>query len=345
MFLKNFTQFLVRQNLQHMIVHVTNHCNFRCEHCFIDFSPKRDLKLEDYQVLGRTVGKLFWLDIAGGEPFLRKDLADLIACFETEILQIPTNASQQRQIVEGVREIRQRIRSEITISLSLDGLKERHERIRKAPGNWDQVWDTFEKLRALRGIKVKINTVVNQDNYHELIDLMREVRRRKPDFHSIILLRGNPMNPDFRLPPLEELRKLGPRIFEILETYDYGKGGVMARVLRNYHRYLWNVSLETVRQETQVIPCLAGRAHMVVMGNGDVSSCEMLPAVGNIRDQSWNEILEGETFQRQKQDIRDKKCFCTHNCAMLDSILFRPASLPHLIHEDVNGHIEARKVS
>ena len=71
------------------------------------------------------------------------------------------------------------------------------------------------------------------------------------------------------------------------------------------------------------------------MGNGDVSSCEMLPSVGNVREKSWDEILGGEALKQQRQDITDKKCHCTHNCAMLDSILFRPASLPHLLHEKV----------
>jgi len=333
MFLGNFTQFLLKQNLQHMIVHVTNRCNFRCQHCFIDFSPKDDLALEHYQRLAGQIGKLFWLDIGGGEPFLRNDLADIVASFKSEIVQIPTNGSLQNKIIETVKQLKKDFKGELTISLSIDGLRERHERIRKAKGNWDQVWCIFEKLRQLGGVKLKINTVVNQENYQELIDLMREVRRRNPDFHSIILLRGDPLNPEYKLPPIEELHKLAPRIFEILESYDYGKGGLTARILRNYHRYLWNLSLETIKQRTQVIPCLASRAHMVMLGNGDVSSCEMLSPIGSIKEKSWNEIMQSEAFVKQKQDIKDKKCFCTHNCAMFDSILFRPASVPHLVYE------------
>ena len=59
-------------------MHVTNACNFRCDHCFVDFeSPKRDLKLDVYQQLAADSPPLMWLDIGGGEPFLRKDLADI----------------------------------------------------------------------------------------------------------------------------------------------------------------------------------------------------------------------------------------------------------------------------
>ena len=84
-----------------------------------------------------------------------------------------------------------------------------------------------------------------------------------------------------------------------------------------------------------MIPCLAGQSHMVVLGNGDVSACEMLEPVGNIKEQSWSTIDASQALASQRQSIRNKECHCTHNCAMLDSILFRPASIPHLIHEKI----------
>jgi hypothetical protein len=61
----------------------------------------------------------------------------------------------------------------------------------------------------------------------------------------------------------------------------------------------------------------------------------MLPAVGDIRQNSWQEIEHSESFQHQLRDIAAKKCHCTHNCAMFDSILFNPTHLPHLIYQYV----------
>ena len=104
-------------------------------------------------------------------------------------------------------------------------------------------------------------------------------------------------------------------------------------MLRNFHRYLWKVSLRTLEEERQVIPCLAGRAHMVVMGTGAVSSCEMLPAVGNIKQQSWSDIRASDAFRQQVADIKAGKCHCTHNCAMFDSIFFNPRNIPKLLHQ------------
>ena len=124
-------------------------------------------------------------------------------------------------------------------------------------------------------------------------------------------------------------------IFSILETYNYGKNAISSRILRNYHRHLWNISLKTIEEKTQVIPCLAGKAHLVVMGDGSVSSCEMLPSVGNIKAQTLDQIKAGKAFKEQREWIGNKRCHCTHNCAMFDSIFFNPASVPHLIRSEV----------
>ena len=324
-------KFLVKRDLKHLIAHVTNHCNFRCDHCFIDFSPKRDMKLPQYQELGLAAGSLFWLDIGGGEPFLRKDLAEIVSCFDTRIVQIPSNGSLPDQMVEQINRMKKLSGREIIISLSLDGRRETHDKIRRHPGSYDQVWETAERLRRETGTYIKVLTVLHNGNVDDIIPMMLEVRERKPDYHSIILFRGEGIDENVSLPPLEEVRRLGPEIQKIQESYDYGGNGTAAYFLRNFHRFLWKTSLRTIEEERQVIPCLGGQSHMVVFGNGDVSSCEMLDPVGNIQKQSWDDIKNSDTFKQQVLDIKAGKCHCTHNCAMMDSILLNPRNIPKLM--------------
>lgn len=330
-----FSEYLLRQNLLHMIVHVTNHCNFRCDHCFIDFSPKKDLSLDDYKKLARDVGRLFWVDIGGGEPFLRKDLADIVAIFDAKVITIPSNGSLPDLMENQLTRMRELSDAELVLSLSLDGLEATHDRIRNQPGNWKQVWKTFDRLRRFDWLTIKINTVLNADNEGEIIEMMQEVRKRNPDFHSIILLRGEPANSAMKLPPMARLRELGSEMYSILETYDYGRSRLASHFLRNYQRYQWNVSLKTIEEKRQVVPCIAGKGHMVVMGDGAVSSCEMLPTVGNIKTNGINEIRASKAFLDQRRSIANKECHCTHNCALLHSIFFNPASLPHLMHTKI----------
>ncbi len=329
-------RYLLSQQLVHLIVHVTNHCNFRCDHCFIDFSPKRDLKLSAYQALGRDAGKLFWLDIGGGEPFLRKDLADIVGSFDAKVVQIPSNGALPDLMETQCRRMLDLGDREVVVSLSLDGLRDTHDRVRKHPGSYDQVWNTFERLKKIDGLYVKVLTVLHNENVGEILDLMREVKLHQPDHHSVILVRGETMRDNIKLPPVEELRKLGREIFAIQESYDYGRGGLYERILRNFHRFVWKNSLRTIEEQRQVIPCLAGTAHMVVMGDGRVSSCEMLEPVGDLKFQSWEEIKDSAAFKQQVADIKAGKCYCTHNCAMMDSIFFNPRNVAKLVHQSVD---------
>ncbi|MBI1986435.1 MAG: radical SAM protein, partial [Rhodospirillales bacterium] len=273
-------------------------------------SPKKDLSLDDYKKLARDVGRLFWVDIGGGEPFLRKDLADIVAIFDAKVITIPSNGSLPDLMENQLTRMRELSDAELVLSLSLDGLEATHDRIRNQPSNWKQIWKTFDRLRRLDWLTIKINTVLNADNEGEIIEMMQVVRKRNPDFHSIILLRGEPANSAMKLPPMARLRELGPEMYAILE-------------------------LKTIEEQRQVVPCIAGKGHMVVMGDGSVSSCEMLPTVGNIKTNGINEIRASKAFLDQKRSIANKECHCTHNCALLHSIFFNPASLPHLMHTKI----------
>ena len=328
--------YLVTKRMKHMIVHVTTACNFRCDHCFVDFeSEKRDMKLHHFQQLAADSESLMWLDIGGGEPFLRKDLADIVCAFDSKIVHIPTNGSLIPQMLKQVKEIQSRSDREIIIGLSLDGLEETHDTIRKVPGSYQQVWEAYQALRDLGGVSIKVCTVINRNNFNEIIPLMEEVQAKGVDFHSVILLRaeGDTIDPTMGLPTLIELRELGTRMFEILRRYDYGKSNISARILRNFHRYLWDTSLEILEKRTQVIPCLAGQTQLVVNGDGAVSACEMLEPVGNVKDTRLPDIIQSDAYQSQINMIKNNGCHCTHNCAMLDSIFFNPRNLPKLLYQ------------
>ncbi|MBX9635780.1 MAG: hypothetical protein K2X44_12425, partial [Magnetospirillum sp.] len=248
-----------------------------------------------------------------------------------KVVHIPTNGALLPQLVEQMSRMREITDAELIVGISLDGLAATHDRIRRQPGSYEQAWATFHALRQLGGVSLKITTVLSDQNVDEILPLMDEVARHQPDFHSVILLRGNPASPTIGLPPLDRLRALGPEIFQRLAVYDYGRQGLGAQVLRNFHRYLWKVSLTTIEEKRQAIPCLAGQAHMVVMGDGGVSSCEMLPAVGNVAELSLAAIRRSAPFREQVRSIKAGECWCTHNCALLPSIFFNPANWPHLL--------------
>ncbi|MFH1419309.1 MAG: radical SAM protein, partial [Planctomycetota bacterium] len=141
---------LIRPRIQHLILHVTDRCNLRCKHCFVDLTQRHTLSVEDAHRVAGTMGNLLWLDIGGGEPFLLKELPELIAPFDCDVLGIPTNGHDPDGIARRVTAILETARAkEIVISVSIEGFREEHNSIRVNPRSFDRA---FESLRILRGI-------------------------------------------------------------------------------------------------------------------------------------------------------------------------------------------------
>ena len=114
--------------------------------------------------------------------------------------------------------------------------------------SWEKVWTAFEELKKIEKIKIRFITVIHEDNYDEIIPLMKLIQSKKVDFHSVILLRGTTLDPHIKLPSIEKLNKLAVEMFDILEKYNYGQKSISAHILKNYHRYLWKTSLETIKK-------------------------------------------------------------------------------------------------
>lgn len=326
-------RYTLRAAPQHFIVHVTNRCYHRCAHCFTREADAAEMPLSQIQELGRQAGHILWLDIGGGEPFIRPDLAEIVSAFHVGMVQIPTSGAIPGRVWELTQEILLASPAQLTISVSLDGDEAFHDKLRGNPKAFDAAWATLEMLLQIQHprLTVKVNTVLMSDNMDQVLPLMRKVRQKGPAFHSVILLRGEGRDPGVGLPPLADLRRLGPEILSLQGSYDYGQGPIIAGMLRRNHRALWQLSLQVLEQDHQVIPCLGGRVHLNVWSDGKVAPCELLPAVGDLNKQTLAEILQGERLNQARAAISAGHCACTHNCALLDSVLFNPKSLGKLL--------------
>jgi len=114
---------------------------------------------------------------------------------------------------------------------------------------------TLETVRSrYPGLILQINTVMMQENYREIPDLLRFIQTEyNPSYHSVLLLRGTPLDPEVKLPPLPEIRQFLKIYDEIISRYRYNRSGITEIIAKNYHRYMWDLSLRTL--ETQVVPC------------------------------------------------------------------------------------------
>ena len=87
-----------------LIQFVTEKCNAKCPHCFVDFSKmKHELTLEAIEKIALTSGNcLRNIALTGGEPFIREDLFEIADIWyknsKTRTISITTNGSMPDRI-------------------------------------------------------------------------------------------------------------------------------------------------------------------------------------------------------------------------------------------------------
>lgn len=135
---------------------VTYRCNSRCEICNIWKKPIRhELEIVQIQRFFETNRYFNWIDITGGEIFLRMDLLEIMKIIirtqpKLYLLHTPTNGFMTDRIYSVTKAILANKPKNYVISISLDGPKTVHDKLRGVKGAWDHAVATYKKLRTLQ---------------------------------------------------------------------------------------------------------------------------------------------------------------------------------------------------
>lgn len=326
----------------YLVVFVTYRCNSCCRTCFyhdkLNAPESSDLPLAFYDKLARSIPHLAWLHVSGGEPFLRRDLPDLVAAFYRHSgarrIGIPTNALLGARVVEDTRRILDLCPlAQITLVLSLDGLEATHDDLRGVPGGWKRTMQTIENLKRVqaesRRLSINVCTVLTNRNADEMPHLLEYVRTLGVNFHDIGLLRGDFPDKSLELPPLDQIQEvldLADRYAELYYAeHPYYSPWAARRAMRA-HRYLNGAFLDFLRARSVSQPCLAGDGFAVVEPNGDVRLCELTPVIGNLLEFDadfptfWRSSAVREA--RRRGGCRDRTC--THSNFQTRNFLLNP---------------------
>jgi MoaA/NifB/PqqE/SkfB family radical SAM enzyme len=96
-----------------------------------------------------------WVELTGGEPFLRGDIVEIARAFRDSckglyILTFPTNSlCDHAMLRKRITEILELGVPRVAVTLSLDGNKELHDKIRGVPGNYEKVIANYKMLQEL----------------------------------------------------------------------------------------------------------------------------------------------------------------------------------------------------
>lgn len=337
----NYFSKYLKKDLFQVIFHVTFRCNAQCVFCFnwkdINTNLKEELSLEEIEKISASMPGFPWLMLSGGEPILRKDLAEIIQIFyknnKIKHVTLPTNGLLPDVLVKVCEDIIAKCpKLTLTVSLSLDAIGEAHDRMRNVKGCYEKVIESFKAIQPLRENKrlnVKFHTVITNETYKEIDSVINKVRQLKPDMHTIEFVRGELRDENIHLPPAEEIPEIAKKIKENYAHYGgysnlKGHFSMLQKVSGMIQNDYLDLCQEIFSQKKQVIPCLAHRLSLTIYPYGDVSFCEPLKQFGNIRNYnlSYKELLKSEEAKKQAEIIKTKKCSCYHPCYQYLNIVF-----------------------
>jgi len=338
----------------HLTLFVTGVCNLRCRHCFHwkeVAAAKQGPSLEEVEKLAAScarMGPLLWVSFGGGEPLLREDLPELARAFGRHGLRhltIPTNGLVEKTQHERVAQILAACpATHLTVSVSIDGPREVHDRIRDLEGSHARALASLDAYREQAAGEPRLGvglimtlTAENQDSL--AVHLEELVREHRPDNVTLNLARGTALDESLlRVDPdrYAELVATKARLMDegLLDYFDFPLARLAVARDRRMYRYVEAVA----RQESDYLPCTAGRLSAVIFEDGAVHPCEVLgEELGNLREVDWD--LEALWSRARAEELRRKiledRCRCTWECAQADNVLFHPPNWVPLALESV----------
>jgi MoaA/NifB/PqqE/SkfB family radical SAM enzyme len=335
----------------YFIFYVTSSCNAQCRICFNweynnPSGREQELSLEEIERIAGNMGRLHYVTLGGGEPFLRNDIDEICRIFydknHTRIFSIPTNCLTPQIIAERVEAMLQKCPDAVfRISMSIDGIGAQHDRLRGVAGSFDQVCNTYLLLDRLRQrypqLEILANTTFCADNQDSISDIHDYVVSRfSLDMYGLTLIRGEVRDPALKKIDLGKFAA-ATRLFE--EGYFRNQGAKrhpLQRILAILPVFSRREILKTATAARRTYTCHAIRQLIVVDSFGDVFACEMLPfKLGNLREVNYRlgTILKKPETIELLQRIRRKECNCTWECAIQNSMVFNLKKYPAMFYE------------
>ncbi len=277
---------------------ITLACDLACRHCGSRAGRARPDELTTEQALD-VVAQMADLGVKevtliGGEAYLRDDWLQLVRAIRGRGMQCSITTGGRAFTAERARAAKDAgIQG---VSVSVDGLRETHDRVRALAGSFDAAMASFANLRQA-GVPVTANTQINRWNLAELeavLDLLVA-----QGIHAWLMQITTAMGragdeEDLLLEPYQVL-ELIPRLAKLKVRAEAARVRLWPGNNIGYFGP-HESALRGTKPDRHRGSCGAGRLTLGLEANGDVKGCPSLPSDtyvgGNLRDAKLVDIWE-----------------------------------------------------
>ena len=330
---------------QYIILFVSDQCWMKCGHCWFNEEWKEReltqpaLRFDEYEKLARSMRRVAFLSITGGEAFHRADIAELatMICTTTRVgrYQIPTSGYRTDKIVADTEQmLRANPTTPLRVDVSLDGPREIHNEIRRIKDGFERAVETIRSLTRLKAryphFDVGVITTISRINQHVVAQTGALVEAIHPDGEWMVnIARGAGRDPTAVEVDPDAYRMAHKLIRERVERGGYkGHSGHLAAqwlTAKNVARR--EIIQDIVTGHREGGGCAAGAIAGVIQSDGNVKACEMIDdSLGNVRDFDYDlrRVWQSQSARRLRQEIQSTRCQCTQECFLSTSMLLSP---------------------
>jgi len=249
-------------------------CNGKCIYCsaakmYQPFKELNRLSVEEYREIGKTLDKLgvVGIVITGGEPFLRKDLTEIITALNphNKIISVVTNS-----LIVTKNRLQELADAGLNaIECSLDSLNpNENDKSRGVKGHFDKVMQVIKDAKQV-GLNICLSPCLTHQNIGKFEELIKFAKAQ--DAFILLSLAG-----DVGRWSAKENVVLNNRDWKLMETYRK-----KYRIIRN------DFSTNFILKEG----CPAGREKLYISAYGDVIPCSFTQiSFGNLRKEPLEKI-------------------------------------------------------
>ncbi|WP_296843490.1 radical SAM protein [Thiobacillus sp.] len=283
----------------------TFRCNSKCQMCYIWKNPTEPKEEVSLETLSKLPGGFDNLNVSGGEPTLRKDLAELADLLhpKARVMEISSNGLHPERLVPIIKKY-----PDIKVRFSLEGDELTSNRIRGEKDGYATKVAGLRMLQEAGGTDLGFAFVIQDENVDQLVRTYELAKSMGFELATSTLHNAWQFykNDNYFYDRVNVARQVEGLVTSLLKS---GK-------VKNWFRAYLNLGLiEKILGHPRLIPCTAGTDFAFIDPWSDVWACNVrsdLP-MGNLARQSWEEILASGTTR----DSIGKVAACEQNCWMV----------------------------
>ena len=283
----------------------TFRCNSRCQMCYIWKNPTDPREEISVETLAKLPDGFDNLNVSGGEPTLRTDLAEIVDVLypKARVLEISSNGLHPDRLLPIIKK-----HPNIKIRFSLEGDEVTNNAIRGEKGGYAIKVAGLRALQEAGGKDLGFAFVIQDENAQQLLQVYEMTQKLGVELATSTLHNAWQFykNDNYFYDRLAVAKQVEGLIEAMLKTSN----------VKNWFRAYLNLGLiEKILGHDRLIPCTAGSDFAFIDPWSDVWACNVrsdLP-MGNLSKQSWKEICDSQVAQSS----RAKVSACSQNCWMV----------------------------